>query len=592
MDDTGGFLQETALHWAVRQGALEAVVELVKRDADPRLMGTEGMNALHLACIFKHLEVILYLCAAYPGLVHLETHREKGALTPLMLVVKHWTKPHHSPENAEKAKNILRALVAFGASVNAQCVGSGDSALHLAMRLRSDHDVRSVSQLLLEAGADPELENDSALTPESLARERPTPNAAKSITTHRMNKRVPSVLGFWTPWCQIFSAASFTQLLGWAFGCLSFFVACGVSVSCANLSKRSESRMQHGFAAGSIFMIVASGYYYLLPHVTPSFQLWYVVSVTLLVYFFVKTTISDPGYVELPDGHPRTTAAGLLVAAASLSSSSAGSASDNDAPSPSPAASVTKKKRPATAGDLEGMGDDMERGLLSRSEPASPHEMIVRLAERGELFGSQICCTCLIKRPRRSKHDPTCKRCVHRFDHFCPFVYTAIGRDNICYFMGFLLWCVLAIGSHLCVAIPYIWNLCGGGHPGWESGAHPDAAHPEVQVLDSNGNEQAESGDVNADLAQNLFCVAQSVPPALAVITGLACFHFLWILALLISQIVQICGDLTTYEAIRGYKERPSSGISSTLGRFVRVIKGLPTAGPLPPLGRREGSGM
>ena len=59
---TGGILSETALQWSVRQGALEAAVVLVNRGADALHIGTEGLNALHLAVIFKHSELILYLC--------------------------------------------------------------------------------------------------------------------------------------------------------------------------------------------------------------------------------------------------------------------------------------------------------------------------------------------------------------------------------------------------------------------------------------------------------------------------------------------------------------------------------------------------
>ncbi len=71
----GGFLKETALQWAVRQGALEAVVSLVCNGADPFRMGTEGFNALHLAVQFRHADCVLYLCASHPALLDAPTVR-------------------------------------------------------------------------------------------------------------------------------------------------------------------------------------------------------------------------------------------------------------------------------------------------------------------------------------------------------------------------------------------------------------------------------------------------------------------------------------------------------------------------------------
>jgi palmitoyltransferase ZDHHC13/17 len=69
VNGTGGFLKETALGWAVRQGALEAVVLLIQNGANPHLMGTEGLNALHLALQFKHTDTVLFLCASHRSLI-------------------------------------------------------------------------------------------------------------------------------------------------------------------------------------------------------------------------------------------------------------------------------------------------------------------------------------------------------------------------------------------------------------------------------------------------------------------------------------------------------------------------------------------
>jgi palmitoyltransferase len=50
-----------------------------------------------------------------------------------------------------------------------------------------------------------------------------------------------------------------------------------------------------------------------------------------------------------------------------------------------------------------------------------------------------ICHSCRVRRPLRSKHCKLQRRCVQKFDHFCPFVGNTVGRDNYCYFYSLLI---------------------------------------------------------------------------------------------------------------------------------------------------------
>lgn len=51
---------------------------------------------------------------------------------------------------------------------------------------------------------------------------------------------------------------------------------------------------------------------------------------------------------------------------------------------------------------------------------------------------SQLCPTCKILRPVRSKHCPICKHCIDQFDHHCPWISNCVGKRNKWDFFVFL----------------------------------------------------------------------------------------------------------------------------------------------------------
>lgn len=58
VDAVGGELNATPLHWATRQGHLDAAVILMNAGADPTLRDAEGCSCIHLAAQFGHTALV------------------------------------------------------------------------------------------------------------------------------------------------------------------------------------------------------------------------------------------------------------------------------------------------------------------------------------------------------------------------------------------------------------------------------------------------------------------------------------------------------------------------------------------------------
>ena len=68
-----------------------------------------------------------------------------------------------------------------------------------------------------------------------------------------------------------------------------------------------------------------------------------------------------------------------------------------------------------------------------------------------------LCHSCRVRRPLRSKHCKIQRCCINKFDHFCPFVGNAIGRDNYVYFCS-LLMCHMIAGALWLTTVVYLYR--------------------------------------------------------------------------------------------------------------------------------------
>ncbi|KAJ8416218.1 hypothetical protein AAFF_G00382400 [Aldrovandia affinis] len=156
VDQLGGDLNSTPLHWAVRQGHLSMVIQLLRCGADPSLADGEGFCSLHLAVLFQHMATAAYLMAKGQEV----DSPDLNGQTPLMLAAQKIIGPE--PTNF---------LIKSNASVNAVDKVNRNSSLHCAV-LAGNVDAAHV---LLEAGASVDLQNAKGHTPIDLAHQVHSP---------------------------------------------------------------------------------------------------------------------------------------------------------------------------------------------------------------------------------------------------------------------------------------------------------------------------------------------------------------------------------------------------------------------------------
>uniref|UniRef100_H2YGF4 Palmitoyltransferase n=2 Tax=Ciona savignyi TaxID=51511 RepID=H2YGF4_CIOSA len=159
---------------------------------------------------------------------------------------------------------------------------------------------------------------------------------------------------------------------------------------------------------------------------------------------------------------------------------------------------------------------------------------IIHLAETDGLKSGNICSSCLILKPIRSKHCAVTNRCVAKFDHYC-WVFNAIGAGNHHYFIGYLFFLLAILGWHIYAAFQF-----------WQHGVRVSS--------DAVGVEWA--------------WLLMTYSPWVVWIFINCVFHVMWVTVLIICQLYQILWlGVTTNERMnagryRHFHTSPHGGLS------------------------------
>ncbi|MBW0475374.1 hypothetical protein O181_015089 [Austropuccinia psidii MF-1] len=166
----------------------------------------------------------------------------------------------------------------------------------------------------------------------------------------------------------------------------------------------------------------------------------------------------------------------------------------------------------------------LDPGFLPLPKSEGDRKRIIEgLIETGTFDGTNFCITCQVRRPLRSKHCRSCRRCVARFDHHCPWVWNCVGVGNHRQFLTFVT--CLSIGIVLFDILTFVYF----------TGA------PQLDM--------SHTGDLSASCAiSTTLCRLSNYDTFTLVVAIWATMQLIWTLMLLLSQFWLISRQMTTFE--------------------------------------------
>ncbi|KAM4603126.1 putative palmitoyltransferase ZDHHC13 [Polymixia lowei] len=296
IDQLGGDLNSTPLHWAIRQGHLSMVIQLLRYGADPSIADGEGCRSLHLAILFQHMAIAAYLMAKGQEVDGPDCNGQ----TPLMLAAQKIIGPE--PTNF---------LIKNNASVSAVDKVNRNTPLHCAV-LAGNVDA---AHILLEAGASVDAENINGHTPIDLAHQVHSPlliHMLNHIKQERIrsNSRCLRIVHKYRVFLQFLFCVALFGSLGaivemnsdsWLLKGVLLAVVMGV----VNLVSRNlpiqtfQCLVPATSLMASVFWMLVTWCLWFLPDgPSATVQVLFTLNATALLYYYLRTCKTDPGFVK------------------------------------------------------------------------------------------------------------------------------------------------------------------------------------------------------------------------------------------------------------------------------------------------------
>uniref|UniRef100_A0A8C9YYX5 Palmitoyltransferase n=1 Tax=Sander lucioperca TaxID=283035 RepID=A0A8C9YYX5_SANLU len=293
VDQLGGDLNSTPLHWAIRQGHLPMVIQLMRYGADPSIADGEGYRALHLAILFQHMAIAAYLMAKGQEVEGPDCNGQ----TPLMLAAQKIIGPE--PTNF---------LIKNNASVSAVDKVNRNTPLHCAV-LAGNVDA---AHILLEAGASIDAENINGHTPIDLAHQVHSPllihmlNHVKQERI-RSNSRCLRIVNRYRVFLQFLlctamfgSVGAIVDMNSESWLLKGILLACVIvlmySISMLYKIGSFQTLLPATSLMASVFWMLVTWFLWFLPDIL--FQVLFTLNATALLYYYFRTCRTDPGFVK------------------------------------------------------------------------------------------------------------------------------------------------------------------------------------------------------------------------------------------------------------------------------------------------------
>ncbi|CAF1476076.1 unnamed protein product [Adineta steineri] len=408
VDIKGGDLQSTPLHWACRQGCIEAFFILVDNGASLHSTDVNLVQPIHLAAQYGQIKILSYLLGSG---IDVDCY-DGRSFTPLIYSCL------GPPQNYTPIANATHVcctqfLLTFGANINYQEPTRQYTPIHFAINNRNPI---SFHVLLKSPQINLNLKNNDNFDVLTFARIRQNLEAVETLEDRLQSAKANVKPKF----IQRFVTNEFVRK--WLTRFYMFL--------CMTLIGLSANSTEYSYLIRILFPIILIfmfahifNYFVFDDHTKDNLAFAYVLSSTLLMYGTYMAYLQENRWTLKHICYHFVTLYGLYSFHC-----------------------INKY----TPGFLKQQSMNIDGNSLTREK------ICTTFARDPRWTLDHFCVTCLIRRPLRSKHCPVDGTCVSKFDHHCTWLDACIGGRNYFYFirlltcatMGLIFWMSEAI-SHI-----------------------------------------------------------------------------------------------------------------------------------------------